>query len=289
MAKRYIDVDHADLHHIMLCRDPEKVAKSSNLSLIKCDLSSIKSVKEAMAEVKKLVDDGKVPPVKYLLNNAGASFNNRTNATVDGFEATFQINVIAPFIIVRELLPYLKTVPEPRVFVTGSNVHFADKEHNHGFVPPLYWNDNDVREIMLPTKTGGDPDPNTAVAGGRAYAVSKMAVLYLMYKFAADHKDVRFIVYEPGLVPTSGLFRDIPQPGRLIMFTLGSYVLRMLGWATTVPKSGKLLAECAFDEKIYQKANNVAYCDQGKIIKTSDDSHNKKRQEQLWNELVKCT
>lgn len=285
VAKRYIDVDHADLHHIMLCRDPQKVAKSANLSLVKCDLSSISSVKEAMTQVKKLIDNGKAPPIKYLLNNAGASFNNRTRATEDGFEATFQINVIAPFIIVRELLPYLRKVSEPRIFVTGSNVHFADKEHNHGFVPPLYWNDNDVREIMLPTKTGGDPDPTTTTAGGRAYAVSKMAVLYLMYKFAADNKDVKFIVYEPGFVPTSGLFRDNSAAGK-VMFTLGSYVFRMLGWATTVPKAGKLLAECAFDKKIYQQANNVAYCDQGKIIRTSDDSYNKKRQEQLWNELI---
>jgi protochlorophyllide reductase len=287
VAKRYIDVDQADLHHIMLCRDPEKVAYSANLSLIKCDLSSISSVKEAIAQIKKLVDDGTVPPIKFLLNNAGASFNTRTNATEDGYEATFQINVIAPFIIVRELLPYLRRAPEPRVFVTGSNVHFADQEHNHGFVPPLYWNDDDVREIMLPTKTGGDPDPTTSTAGSRAYAVSKMAVLYLMYKFAADKKDVKFIVYEPGFVPTSGLFRDIPQPGRL-MFSLGSYVFRMLGWATTVPKAGKLLAQCAFDDKIFEQANNVAYCDQGKIISSSSESYNKERQEQLWNELLKC-
>lgn len=286
VARPIIESDHPDLHHIMICRNPEKVTISKNLTLIKCDLRSIDSVKQAVSQIIDLVNKQKVPPIKYILNNAGAGYVSRCVKTVDGFEATFQINVIAPYILISALLPYLKQTPDPRVFITGSNSHFADKEHNHGMLPKPYWNDKNLDEVMLPIATKVDSDPKSLEAGLRAYGTSKLAILYLAYKFARENKEIKFVIYEPGFVPTTGLLRNVNFLMRLMLRPIG-LVFLLLGWSTTISKAGKNLAHFAFDEDMYSRINNVAYCDQGNIVKSSEESYLESRQDQLWNELVK--
>ena len=154
-ARPRIESSHPELYHIMLCRNPHKFSTLKNTTAIKVDLESIESIRNALVEVKTLLENGNVPPLKYVLNNAGAQYKSRAIKTHEGYEVTFQVNVIAPFLIILTMLPYLRKVQAPRVFVTGSFVHFADDEHAHGWVPPMYWNENDVRELMLPNKTKG--------------------------------------------------------------------------------------------------------------------------------------
>lgn len=286
-ARPRIESSKPELHHIMLCRNPHKFSRSKNTTAIKVDLESIESVRNALAEVKMLLECGKVPPLKYILNNAGAQYKNRAIKTREGYEVTFQVNVIAPFLIILTMLPYLKKVQKPRVFVTGSFVHFADNEHAHGWVPPIYWNDNDVRELMLPHKTKVDPDPEASEAGKRANAISKLAVIYLIHKFARDNQEVKFVVYHPGYVASSGLYSNIDTRTKIVIKLTGG-LCRLMGWATTVSKAGTNLAENAFDENLYSKVNNVAYVDQGEITRSSDESYNEKREQKLWIELLKC-
>ncbi|RLV83952.1 hypothetical protein JA9_003429 [Meyerozyma sp. JA9] len=285
-ARPRIESSHPELHHIMLCRDPHKFSSSKNTTAIKVDLESIESVRNALVKVKTLLDDGNVPPLKYILNNAGAQYESRAIKTREGYEVTFQVNVIAPFLIISAMLPYLRKVQQPRVFVTGSFVHFADDEHAHGWVPPIYWNDNDVRQLMLPHKTGADPDPAAPEAGKRANAISKLAVIYLVHEFARSNQEVKFVVYHPGYVASSGLYNNMDTKTKIVIKSTG-WLCRLMGWATTVSKAGANLAKNAFDEHLYANVKNVAYVDQGEITRSSDESYNEKREQKLWNELVK--
>jgi hypothetical protein len=57
-----------------------------------------------------------------LINNAGAMFARR-ELTVDGFEKTFAINHLAPFLLTNLLLDLLLTAPAGRIIMVASESH----------------------------------------------------------------------------------------------------------------------------------------------------------------------
>ena len=97
---------------VIVGRDPartaEKVAQiqretgNSSVSALTADLSS-------MSEVRNLAGTflGRYPRLDVLLNNAGAVFLSRYT-TVDGYERTFALNHLAPFLLTELLLDRLK-------------------------------------------------------------------------------------------------------------------------------------------------------------------------------------
>ncbi|CDK24476.1 unnamed protein product [Kuraishia capsulata CBS 1993] len=125
-ARTYIDKNSEKFHHVLVCRDPGKVVKKANLTTVKCNLSSVASTKQALEEIERLVQEGKIPPIKVVLFNAGVSHMTRTTSSKDGFEETFHVNVISPYLFARQLIPSLENSTEGRFSVTGSNTHFGD-------------------------------------------------------------------------------------------------------------------------------------------------------------------
>jgi NAD(P)-dependent dehydrogenase (short-subunit alcohol dehydrogenase family) len=63
---------------------------------------------EKLSDVRKLADDLRKhsPHIDVLVNNAGGLFNGPTK-TIDGFERTFQVNHLAPFLLTNNLLDIL--------------------------------------------------------------------------------------------------------------------------------------------------------------------------------------
>ena len=61
-----------------------------------------------------------------LINNAGIALDKRVE-TVDGFETTFAVNYLAPFVLTNELLPLLKASAPSRVIVTSSALYASVK------------------------------------------------------------------------------------------------------------------------------------------------------------------
>ncbi|CDK30048.1 unnamed protein product [Kuraishia capsulata CBS 1993] len=280
----YIEKNGKDFHHVMVCRDPSKVAKKANLTTVKCDLSSIASTKNALEEIKSLVKNGKIPPIKTVLFNAGVSNFSRTVSSKDGFECTFHVNVISPYLFARELIPLLKEFGQGRFVVTGSHSHFADKEHTRNMVPKPYWDDSSMDPVIKPVANPADANPETMEAGLRSYATSKLALLYLFHELARRNPQVKFLVYEPGFVLGTGLGREASLLVRLLMKPAG-LVFWLLGWSITKNKSGYLMAKAVFDDELFAKVNNMVYCDLGKIIKSSEDSYNVNREKQLLDTL----
>ncbi len=76
---------------------------------IDCDLQNLKSVREAIDEIKS-----KYAVIDVLVNNAGV-MALKDQATVDGYDIQMQTNVISHFLITKELFPLLRKSNEARI------------------------------------------------------------------------------------------------------------------------------------------------------------------------------
>jgi NAD(P)-dependent dehydrogenase (short-subunit alcohol dehydrogenase family) len=112
-----------DTETIMVCRSPEKGDKAileiknenpdASVKLMRCDLSSMKSIQSFIQEFKS-----KHSKLDVLYNNAAVMKKNRT-ITEDGFEMMFQVNYLAAFILMNAFLGLLKHGSSPMIINNG--------------------------------------------------------------------------------------------------------------------------------------------------------------------------
>lgn len=111
-------------HHVVIVgRSPEKtraVARSLDAESYVADFRRLDEVAALASEL-----NAKYPRIDVLANNAGGVFGEQTR-TPDGFEQTFQINHLAPFLLTRVLLDTL-IASHASVIQTSSTVRFAPK------------------------------------------------------------------------------------------------------------------------------------------------------------------
>jgi NAD(P)-dependent dehydrogenase (short-subunit alcohol dehydrogenase family) len=120
-----------DAKIIMVVRNKERgeitrseiIRESLNhsIDLMLCDLLSMSAIRQFAAEFKD-----KYNRLDVLINNAGAVFNKR-QLTPEGFEQTFALNYLAPFLLTHELLPVLKRTAPSRVINLSSGLHKSAK------------------------------------------------------------------------------------------------------------------------------------------------------------------
>ena len=110
----------------LLCRNPEKAtalqqdivaAGGDSPRVIITDMASLASVREA---AEQILAAGK--PIDVLLNNAGL-VNTHRRVTGDGFEETFAVNHLAPFLLTGLLLPAIKRAESARIVNVASDAH----------------------------------------------------------------------------------------------------------------------------------------------------------------------
>jgi NAD(P)-dependent dehydrogenase (short-subunit alcohol dehydrogenase family) len=99
-------------HTILLCRDKERGEEAvqmilqetpnASVDLMICDLSSIDSTQRFIMDFK-----AKYSRLDILLNNAAVMKRKRT-VTGDGFEMMFQVNYLAPFILMNAFVELLE-------------------------------------------------------------------------------------------------------------------------------------------------------------------------------------
>jgi NAD(P)-dependent dehydrogenase (short-subunit alcohol dehydrogenase family) len=81
------------------------------------DLERIDEVRDLAAEVLE-----RYPRIDVLANNAGAMFTSR-QVTADGYERTFALNHLAPFLLTNLLADRLRESAPARVVITASDAH----------------------------------------------------------------------------------------------------------------------------------------------------------------------
>ena len=111
---------------VMLCRDVAAakavraeilaIAPRSRVEVVRCDLASLASVREAAAKVRR-----DYPPLGLLVNNAGM-VSTRRRTSVDGFELTFATNHLGPFLLTALLSDHLDKAA--RIVTVSSRIHY---------------------------------------------------------------------------------------------------------------------------------------------------------------------
>ncbi len=169
---------------IMVCRNKGKgeaareeiLAKTGNESvdLLLCDLSSLAEVRRLAAEVQSRYNR-----LDVLVNNAGIF--SLSGKTVDGFEKTFAVDYLAPFLLTNLLLELLKSSAPSRIVNVSSAAHFG------GHI-----------DLDAVAKGGG-------AAGWGAYSNSKLALVMFTRELATRLRGTAVTVncLHPGSVATN--------------------------------------------------------------------------------------
>ena len=147
---------------------------SKKLGLVVGDLSSLSQVRGIAEQVKADYDR-----LDVLINNAGVVAEERTE-TEDGYELTFAVNHLAPFLLTALLLEELKESAPSRIITVSSIAHGGARI------------DFD------------DPNLERGYSMNKAYARSKLANLLFTYELARrlEGTGVTANALHPGVIGT---------------------------------------------------------------------------------------
>lgn len=152
----------------------------SDLELLLADLSRIRQVRDLIAAVERRTDR-----LDVLVSNAGV-YSVRRRETDEGYEQTFAVNHLAPFVLVRGLLEVLRRSAPARVVVVASAAHFRGT---------IAFDDLHAEERRY--------------SGWRAYCQSKLANVLFAAELArrVPASEVTANSLHPGVVATKLLLR----------------------------------------------------------------------------------
>ena len=128
-AKVLAQMGHSVLIHGRDARKGEAAAKevrasasgSVSVRFLRADFASLRQVRDMAASVI-----ASVPRLDVLINNAGCASFSRT-VTADGYETTFAVNHLAPFLLTNLLLDKLRNSAPTRIVNVASRAH-RDKQ-----------------------------------------------------------------------------------------------------------------------------------------------------------------
>lgn len=98
------------------------MGETSSVQLVVFDLADLDSVRRGAAEILELA-----PRVDVLVNNAGLVLSERVE-TVDGYEATFAINHLGPFLLTNLLLERIRASAPARIVTVASSAHASARK-----------------------------------------------------------------------------------------------------------------------------------------------------------------
>jgi NAD(P)-dependent dehydrogenase (short-subunit alcohol dehydrogenase family) len=247
-------------------------AGAAEVHVIAVDLSSLAETRRAAQDLIRQKQAGAIPSIDVVVANAGLQFDTRDQATIDGYETTFAVNVMANHLLLTQLVDHLDD--GAHVVVVGSGTHFGQPPATF-LVPGPVW---DTPTVLA---TPGGPMARQKKSGPRAYATSKLGVNYLVHELQRRYPDrARWNVYDPGLMPGTGLARETSAVRRFAWNKIMPALVVLPG-VTTPKHSGRTLARFALG--LDHADLRGGYVEITKRSKASDESFNESRQTELWN------
>ena len=144
---------HHDGHQVVVVgRSPQKteaVARDIGAAHFVADFTNLREVRMLAAEL-----DAAYAQIDVLANNAGGVFGDRTK-TVDGFEKTFQVNHLAPFLLTRLLIDKLLASTATVIQTSSVGARFAGKldiddlDHERHFSAIRAYNTTKLENILF--------------------------------------------------------------------------------------------------------------------------------------------
>ena len=181
-------------HVVLACRSADRArdvadeiaalpgtGSAGHLTIDLADLASVR------AAARELVDRG--DPVHVLVNNAGVA--GVRGVTEQGFELTFAVNHLGPFLFTTLVLDGLGAQPPGRVVTVASKAHFGAKRV-------------DFDAFRRPTRTR---------TGLVEYQVSKLCNVLFTRELARRYAELDAYAVHPGVIATD-IWQPIPWPLR---------------------------------------------------------------------------
>jgi dehydrogenase/reductase SDR family member 12 len=176
---------------VTAARDGTSTARADvaeRLETAALDLDHLDSVRALAARTDLLAD------LDAVVHNAGAMFPTRT-VTADGLERTYQVHVVAPFLLTMLLVPHLAARPDPRAVWVASGGMYTERLV--------------VRRIDSP----GGYRPSVAYARAKRGQVE--LVRELQRRLGAG-TGIAFHAMHPGWARTPGLESSLPGFTRVV-------------------------------------------------------------------------
>ncbi len=154
-------------------QEMKRSAPGQEFGFFQADLQTMAATRQLAAAVKD-----RLPRLDVLINNAGSFFLSR-QLTSEGYERTFALNHLSPFLLTHLLLDKLRGSDDPRIITTSSGSHRNGQIH--------------FEDLQLAD----------SYSGLKAYSQSKLA--NVMFTYELDRRlDERFAVnaFHPGFVAT---------------------------------------------------------------------------------------
>ena len=191
----------------------------------------------SMADVRALAEEvrGRYGQIDVLANNAGALFASRKE-TPEGFEQTFALNHLAPFLLTNLLRDRLAG---GRVVTTSSDAHKA------GHL--------DLDDLQSEQKS---------YAAMRVYGISKLCNILFTRELARRAPELRANCFHPGVVRTgfgkndNGIWKVLTTVGSPF-FRSPARGARSLVWLALSEEAGTLTGEYVQDEKVLQPSGQA--------------------------------
>jgi light-dependent protochlorophyllide reductase len=264
-------------HVVLAVRDAERGADAAarlgdpeRCTVMDCDLASLDSVRSFVAECRA----ADLPPVTALVCNAALQVLSQTRRSADGIELTFAVNHIGHFALVLGLLDRLAR--PARIVIVSSGTH--DPAKRTGMPTPRY---TSVHELA---DAGAAVDEAPETEGRRRYTTSKLCNVLFAYeldrRLGHGGKGMTVNVFDPGLMPGSGLARDYP-PWQRFAWRFVLPVMRVLPQVHSARTSGQRLAALAADPRF--EGVSGRYFDGLKDVRSSADSYDLELADDLWS------
>jgi NAD(P)-dependent dehydrogenase (short-subunit alcohol dehydrogenase family) len=191
-----------------------------------------------------------------LVNNAGALFTSR-QASADGFELTWAVNHLGPFLLTARLMPLLKKAETARIVTTSSVAHLGGRIVFDGLGLPRSF--------------------SRAGAYGRSKLANVLFTFALARRLAGT--GITANCFHPGVVAT-GFFRFIPVVGPVVQ-VLATPFLR------TPAKGAETAVFLAADDGSCGMSGGY-YVDK-KLVRTNPVATDISVQDRVWDVSVEQT
>ncbi|KFY32662.1 hypothetical protein V495_08849 [Pseudogymnoascus sp. VKM F-4514 (FW-929)] len=274
---------------VVICSrsDPNDAAKSINEATLQTNVIFLPIDLSSLANVRAFADSWKTnqfPPIIALVLNAGLQFPGGVQLTSDGMESTFEINHVGHALLFHLLFPHLAN--KARITVTSSGTH--DPAQKTGLPDAEY----------ITAEQLAHPTPESAkYAGRQRYSSSKLANVLWTYALhrrlsAMTEKNMTAVAFDPGLMPGTGLAREAAYLVRFLWLRVMPHMLPLLRFIInhnihTPQESGANLARLAVGADVEGKSG--IYFEGKEIIKSSKDSYDERKQDDLWEWTIKAT
>ncbi|XHC14001.1 SDR family NAD(P)-dependent oxidoreductase [Labrenzia sp. ac12] len=250
--------------------------EGGHASYLPLDLLSQASVR-AFADGFRIAE---LPPLAGIVCNAGMQNVTTPTTSAEGYEATFAVNHLGHYLLVRLLLDDI--IEGGRISVVASGTH--NPEETTGMPDPHY----ETAEAVAHDLEEG------RIQGMRRYTTSKLCNVFFTYELnrllkASDDarlRSIRVNAFDPGLMPATGLARSWPTPMRWIARNLLPLAGLFNDNVHSPAVSGSRLAELTTGPSAEPGG---LYFRNGKPFPSSKQSHNDTQARELWETSARMT